>query len=1381
MKAANLFFLLAILLATASAEDWILDNNGGVYWENANARISAWPAISKSPVGDHTQYINFSYFGSQPRYINISFVFPEAITEGKAYYLTETSRTIQKPIYINQTIEMNGTNITNLIRSGYENVLEYYTDYLPINRVFSTTKIGNKRIYTANDVYFNPGQTYQLKLDYRTNTNGKFDIVAHRYGVDQVLATGGYSSPYVYVVLDPWFNSSYALRALINCTNTFYGLPIAINGSKGFNLNGTNQTVWTICQPNLYLYFNSNFDYQVANNTARVPMEVEKGNVSSYLPSSVWANQGAKGIYHMAGVAALTDASDFANGSVTGTPTSAGGIFGNGWEVVGSQYANDISASFTKLTACAWIDFANGTNRRLFGTLGYITSSYYEAGTPRMNTFQLSPYQDVGTGTTGFAEWGYWCHTQSGTTAREYANGTLKNSNNAYANSVSSISAFQVLRAQSIDPWVGKVDEFRVFDDEKNATWINNTFENAIGTLGYGSLDPAEAPPAESIDFISQTPANITSANIVATPADILYNFTGTFNFTTITLFHKTNTTLSDCTYYVNGTGYCGWLSRPYTDNISNTYNFTLYDNQILPGTYNYEERTMETTPHTAFSLSTSNHLFKMEFLNVTNTSRYNIFEIMANITAGSAPLELFYCNSTYATGNPSTSSNCVNFNSIEATTTYNHSHSSYSSHNYASLVFLNGYADSVKVTPTSYIIAKTTSPASWDLWYIANLSRTSAMQYSVNGGTSYSDQAFTIDAHIHQLSNSTLYYFASGNLTNGSVKNDTTIYSDLIDLQNVAPTEPTIKSPDYGAYLNGSSLNITYLNSSSPTGLTITKYNISLFYANNTLAKLLVANNSPNNNYTWPINITKSGVYTIRITALDSGGFYATSISPPIFLYNYSQGYNAVGSDLYEQNHTITVAADNSIDAINGTMLYNSVTYGATVTNTSNNYQLKAAGLPSLVTTPTNYTAYFTAYVYSAYGDYNFTANNTQRIVKGGIFACDANSTTETLNITAIDVTAVPIPNSTVIINYQFTYNNSRAITGTTINDSHIFCLDASNSSYYGVSAVTTVSATGYTAKNLIETLDFTTVKLDKPVILLNGSAASYYTFTIINDYSIGIPAANFYVYDSGLTSLLDYQVTNPDGTTAVSLTTLVPVVINVTATGYQPYAFNFTPSTITSIRVKLTFDTTTPLVIPVYEEQFNNISWGISPDNQTTFNQSFNITYFVNATNLSYFGMKIVRNFNGTYTTVYDTNSTNSTGGVLQYTATQNGTYSVAVYLKPPSQAEYKPFPKMYYLNTRSGLALAGQNLGLGNIFSGWGYYFLIVVFAMVAGGFASKFSLEGAAFISLLVLWFGTLVWPGAVIVSLATGFDLTALHATILTTIGVISLMGVKNIF
>lgn len=416
----------------------------------------------------------------------------------------------------------------------------------------------------------------------------------------------------------------------------------------------------------------------------------------------------------------------------------------------------------------------------------------------------------------------------------------------------------------------------------KNQTW-NVTLQN--NTRQDFTLLKSSAP---NVTFNTQTPADLNLTNFLgAGGVNITYNisdFYSYLNISTIKLFYKANSTTSNVMFYQNGTAYVGYFHTTYIDNVSSTFRFNLLDNSVLPGTYNYGDFTLENTPHDTNALSNSNRYLSIELLNVSNT-QYSFFEVMANSTN---IIPVYYCNSSYNfNSNPILNSNCNLVYNIPANNPYDHIHTNYSSHQVIPFTIneATGTFGTIKITSTSYFILRGASTTNF--YSIPNLSRTGAMRTSANSGNSWTNQTYTVDAHLHQFNSGTsLWYYACANDTLNN-QNCSTPRQDVIQLTGLQPTAPQVYSPAEQGYSGTIPINYTASTPYPPN--TISTYNISLMDSSNNYIKNIV-NNGVNLGYLWDTSTTANGNYIIRVTACDNTGQCASGYSELFTLSNFPQ-----------------------------------------------------------------------------------------------------------------------------------------------------------------------------------------------------------------------------------------------------------------------------------------------------------------------------------------------------------------------------------------------------------------------------------------------------------------------------------------------------------
>ncbi|MFC1733143.1 Ig-like domain-containing protein, partial [candidate division KSB1 bacterium] len=405
--------------------------------------------------------------------------------------------------------------------------------------------------------------------------------------------------------------------------------------------------------------------------------------------------------------------------------------------------------------------------------------------------------------------------------------------------------------------------------------WDDAYQSNTSETRRFNVLVDTRYP---NVTFISQDPSDIDTFDIFDRYLNITYNITDDYllNYSSIRLYYKTNTSTSDCMIYYNGSGsICGYRESKNRVNVSSLWSFSLYDNSIYPAVYNWpDEREIETTPHEIWELDSNNAMVKIRFFNVSSNKNYSIFEVMTNNTniAGTLPLRIYYCNSSYTTGRVDQNSNCANFYNVPAQTSYNHSHSDDSKH--ITIPFtvnpITGLIGGVKVTPVSYFILRgEQSTDAWRTYYTTNVSRPDTIQTSTNRGTAWANLAGTIDAHLHQYSGSEYFrYYACANDTSNNWNCSAARY-DLIDLAGLPPIAPYVYSPAEG-YYNGD-IAINYTAAVSPNSYDLTYYNITLVNLNLDYVLSIKENNSLNIGYTWDSTAASDGHYYISVKICDN------------------------------------------------------------------------------------------------------------------------------------------------------------------------------------------------------------------------------------------------------------------------------------------------------------------------------------------------------------------------------------------------------------------------------------------------------------------------------------------------------------------------------
>jgi hypothetical protein len=443
-----------------------------------------------------------------------------------------------------------------------------------------------------------------------------------------------------------------------------------------------------------------------------------------------------------------------------------------------------------------------------------------------------------------------------------------------------------------------------------NIRWCVYANDSSNNWNGTSCSDPFNFVTTLSlpVDFISQTPADIDTFNVISTNLNATYSISSVngINNGSSRIWFKTNTTSSDIQAYVNGTAISGYRTTARYNNTSSYYYFFLNDNDIYPATYNYNQSQMASYPKSSFLVDDPTEWVKIEFYNVSNTKQYGFFEVYAdNVSSSSNDLMIVYCNSSYTTGSPHSSGYCTDFGYFNKSLPFNHSHGANSFHRLETFAIntTDNTMNGIKVTSKSYFLLHemVLSGSGWNIYYIADISRPSAAQTSVTDGISWSDLSGTVDAHLHQYDGTdTFYYYVCGNDTFNNM-NCSSVRNDLLNLTGLPPTSPDFSSPADGTY--SGSIWINYTASISPNGYNITSYNLSLVFPNLTFVKSIY--NTTGLSYLWNSSM-ENGDYRIRVQANDNMSQYSYGYSEAFTINNYPQ---------YSDNSTNSTMASSLVE----------------------------------------------------------------------------------------------------------------------------------------------------------------------------------------------------------------------------------------------------------------------------------------------------------------------------------------------------------------------------------------------------------------------------------------------------------------------------------
>ena len=277
----NVIFILlfSLVLIPTSSVAYNIDGDK-VYWENSYGKLEVWPHTSDGLI-QQVQYANITWYGASTN-LDIAFRFGFSLPhDSKAsewrnvshnvlvdvyedveydyiiYNVTDYSP-ISEPSYVDygDIPSLNYANVTTpdannsyflcgydtyetvdaTTLKGYYNVTEvvgtttevqYWYDWVDITSKFTHELYNGQHYYIVQDVPFNTNQVRTIKLMYDiphsgtipTSADGKWDFIAKLSSDDiQTAFTTGR-----YVMVDPWWNSSWSEKAPIQINNTGEG------------------------------------------------------------------------------------------------------------------------------------------------------------------------------------------------------------------------------------------------------------------------------------------------------------------------------------------------------------------------------------------------------------------------------------------------------------------------------------------------------------------------------------------------------------------------------------------------------------------------------------------------------------------------------------------------------------------------------------------------------------------------------------------------------------------------------------------------------------------------------------------------------------------------------------------------------------------------------------------------------------------------------------------------------------------------------------------------------------------------------------------------------------------------------------------------------
>lgn len=554
-----------------------------------------------------------------------------------------------------------------------------------------------------------------------------------------------------------------------------------------------------------------------------------------------------------------------------------------------------------------------------------------------------------------------------------------------------------------------------------------------------------------------------------------------------------------------------------------------------------------------------------------------------------------------------------------------------------------------------------------------------------------------------------------------------------------------------------------------------------------------------------WFLNGTNISAYA-QTGSMLSGT--TVRVTPPVSVYNVSDNWYARvwvtdGSDTTPYNNTHNTTIQNYFSSVvayapnatshiytqayinftvngaqNASARFTLGTQNVSMTNsgTGNNYEFyNTTIVPPAVSEPTNYEGVWYYRAILANGSYyELTTNQSVNVGTNGFFICNATINTTAIEYTMLDsFTLLPV-NASVSLLTEWLGDDGSTITKslTDTNETVYICVTPSTFNRQATISES-ISATGYLpAVTFRDSQNYSSDVTQRTIYLTNSSSGSVYTFQTLNQFGGPVSGATVKIMQGSTTIFIG--ITDETGSALAPLTELNIYQVIASATGYSNSSFNFIAGATTTIPITLVSTSASNITAPNYQEVFNEVQFTIAPTTRF-FSSPTTITYTISSPNSTLGSWGFFITSNGTV--VNTQTSTTTTGGSLYYTVNQTGTYILNIWFKADGFANYTPPSYFFTYGNTSGVSTASENLQTGSIISGFGFYLLAVIFAMMGALWISQYSPEGAAIVGLLILCAFTFMWSDAIV--LQTGVDelgqptgITSLMATgfvLLTTL------------
>lgn len=402
--------------------------------------------------------------------------------------------------------------------------------------------------------------TYDWRIEGKKEPFESVDWVASAFGVD----------------FDEWawWNGNYDFKRKLYINNsgsaTLSNMPFLVNGSGGFDFGNPSETqyVWTTvdsltsANQTYYTYYDNNSFYAITEETETTQrnMDVEWGNMSSVNEKNMWRDAGLIMVFHGNGNGSdLLDATGVVNVSLINQATTqkTNSVINYAYEGDGANDCANLSGQTVPShfdlvqtwTMSFWFRSEDLGDAGILGATDICDGDLYVGLTSGFMRTAFNTQFDSTNFRPNINTWYHFTLVGDSGTRRAYVNGLLNDTVVAstafdlqcYLQNSADFRGLALGASRIYSPceasFNGQIDEFRIYNETKDADWIlqeYNLEKSALGIAEFNLVTPTVTlnAPANNTNFTTQTITFNCSANSEIGVLNLTLFIDGSENYT---------------------------------------------------------------------------------------------------------------------------------------------------------------------------------------------------------------------------------------------------------------------------------------------------------------------------------------------------------------------------------------------------------------------------------------------------------------------------------------------------------------------------------------------------------------------------------------------------------------------------------------------------------------------------------------------------------------------------------------------------------------------------------------------------------------------------------------------------------------------------------